>query len=92
MDSERVEEAPAPGRLNAAIEGRRAPQYPRVCWCLAPFCLSAHEMQPAGECKKGPLLKHSVVTVGAFTAEAISRARADLYFMGVTGNYPGERA
>ncbi|MDM0066633.1 DeoR/GlpR family DNA-binding transcription regulator [Variovorax sp. J31P207] len=33
----------------------------------------------------GRLFKHSVVTVGAATMEAISRIRADTYFMGVTG-------
>lgn len=33
----------------------------------------------------GRLFKHSVVTVGAASAEAISRIRADIFFMGVTG-------
>lgn len=33
----------------------------------------------------GRLFKHSVVAVGAPAIEAISRIRADLYFMGVTG-------
>jgi DeoR/GlpR family transcriptional regulator of sugar metabolism len=36
----------------------------------------------------GRLFKHSVVAVGAATIEAISRIRADLYFMGVTGIHP----
>jgi DeoR/GlpR family transcriptional regulator of sugar metabolism len=36
----------------------------------------------------GRLFKHSVVTVGAAAVEAISRIRADLYFMGVTGIHP----
>ncbi len=36
----------------------------------------------------GHLFKHSVVAVGAATIEAISRIRADLYFMGVTGIHP----
>jgi len=33
----------------------------------------------------GRLFKHSVVAVGAAAIEAISRVRADIYFMGVTG-------
>ena len=33
----------------------------------------------------GRLFKHSIVTVGAVAIEAISRIRADTYFMGVTG-------
>ncbi len=36
----------------------------------------------------GRLFKHSVVAVGAATIEAISRIRADVYFMGVTGIHP----
>lgn len=36
----------------------------------------------------GRLFKHSVVTVGAVAVEAISRIRADTYFMGVTGIHP----
>jgi len=36
----------------------------------------------------GHLFKHSVVAVGAATIEAISRIRADIYFMGVTGIHP----
>lgn len=33
----------------------------------------------------GRLFKHSIVAVGTRAAEAISRVRADIYFMGVTG-------
>ena len=33
----------------------------------------------------GRLFKHSLVSVGASTVEAIGRIRADVYFMGVTG-------
>jgi len=36
----------------------------------------------------GRLFKHSVVSVGAAAIEAISRIRADTYFMGVTGIHP----
>jgi DeoR/GlpR family transcriptional regulator of sugar metabolism len=36
----------------------------------------------------GRLFKHSVVAVGATAIEAISRVRADIYFMGVTGVHP----
>ena len=36
----------------------------------------------------GKLFKHSAVTVGAAALEAISRIRADTYFMGVTGVHP----
>ena len=36
----------------------------------------------------GRLFKHSVVAVGAAAVEAISRIRADIYFMGVTGLHP----
>jgi DeoR/GlpR family transcriptional regulator of sugar metabolism len=36
----------------------------------------------------GRLFKHSIVTLGAATIEAISRIRADIYFMGVTGIHP----
>ncbi len=36
----------------------------------------------------GKLFKHSVVAVGAAAIEAISRIRADLYFMGATGIHP----
>ena len=36
----------------------------------------------------GRLFKHSVVAVGAAAVEAISRVRADLYFMCVTGIHP----
>ena len=36
----------------------------------------------------GRLFKHSVVTMGAAAIEAVSRIRADLYFMGVTGIHP----
>jgi DeoR/GlpR family transcriptional regulator of sugar metabolism len=36
----------------------------------------------------GHLFKHSVVTVGAACVEAISRVRADIFFMGVTGLHP----
>ncbi|HEX4773843.1 MAG TPA: DeoR/GlpR family DNA-binding transcription regulator [Bryobacteraceae bacterium] len=36
----------------------------------------------------GRLFKHSAVAVGAATIEAISRIRADIYFMGVTGIHP----
>jgi DeoR/GlpR family transcriptional regulator of sugar metabolism len=36
----------------------------------------------------GRLFKHSGVAVGAATIESISRIRADIYFMGVTGIHP----
>lgn len=36
----------------------------------------------------GRLFKHSVVAVGAVCAEAISRIRADIFFMGATGIHP----
>ncbi|WP_158933240.1 DeoR/GlpR family DNA-binding transcription regulator [Acidisphaera sp. S103] len=36
----------------------------------------------------GRLFKHSVVTVGAAAVEAITRVRADVFFMGVTGVHP----
>jgi DeoR/GlpR family transcriptional regulator of sugar metabolism len=36
----------------------------------------------------GRLFKHSVVAVGAAVIEAISRVRADMFFMGVTGIHP----
>jgi len=36
----------------------------------------------------GRLFKHSVVAVGAAAVDAISRIRADTYFMGVTGIHP----
>jgi DeoR/GlpR family transcriptional regulator of sugar metabolism len=36
----------------------------------------------------GRLFKHSMVAVGAAAIEAISRIRADTYFMGVTGIHP----
>jgi DeoR/GlpR family transcriptional regulator of sugar metabolism len=36
----------------------------------------------------GRLFKHSVVTVGAACFEAISKVRADVFFMGVTGIHP----
>lgn len=36
----------------------------------------------------GRLFRHSMVTVGAIAAEAISRVRADLFFLGVTGVHP----
>lgn len=36
----------------------------------------------------GRLFKHSVVAVGAAAVDAISRIRADVYFMGVTGIHP----
>lgn len=36
----------------------------------------------------GRLFKHSVVTVGAATVEAMAHVRADAYFMGVTGVHP----
>lgn len=36
----------------------------------------------------GRLFKHSVVAVGAAAVDAISRIRADIYFMGVTGIHP----
>lgn len=36
----------------------------------------------------GRLFKHSVVAVGAAATEAITRVRADIYFMGVTGVHP----
>jgi DeoR/GlpR family transcriptional regulator of sugar metabolism len=38
----------------------------------------------------GRLFKHSMVATGAIAIEAISRLRADLYFMGVTGVHPTE--
>lgn len=36
----------------------------------------------------GRLFKHSIVTMGAGSAEAIYRIRADLFFMGATGLHP----
>lgn len=36
----------------------------------------------------GRLFKHSIVTMGSTAAEAISRIRVDIYFMGVTGLHP----
>jgi len=36
----------------------------------------------------GRIFKHSIVTVGSISAEAILRVRADAYFMGVTGLHP----
>lgn len=36
----------------------------------------------------GRMFMHSVVAVGAAAIEAISRVRADIYFMGVTGIHP----
>ncbi|MDR7223281.1 DeoR/GlpR family DNA-binding transcription regulator [Aminobacter aminovorans] len=38
----------------------------------------------------GKLFRHSMVAVGALAAEAISRIRADLFFLGVTGVHPTE--
>ena len=38
----------------------------------------------------GRLFKHSLVTVGAATMDAISRVHADAYFMGVTGVHPSK--
>lgn len=38
----------------------------------------------------GKLFRHSMVAVGALAAEAISRMRADLFFLGVTGVHPTE--
>ena len=38
----------------------------------------------------GKLFRHSMVTSGAIAFEAISRLRADLYVMGVTGIHPVE--
>ena len=38
----------------------------------------------------GRLFKHSLVTVGAATMDAISRVHADAYFMGVTGIHPSK--
>jgi DeoR/GlpR family transcriptional regulator of sugar metabolism len=38
----------------------------------------------------GRLFKHSLVTVGAATMEAIGRVHADAYFMGVTGIHPSK--
>ncbi|MGZ3183533.1 MAG: DeoR/GlpR family DNA-binding transcription regulator [Telluria sp.] len=38
----------------------------------------------------GRLFRHSVVTVGAATLEAIAQVRADLYFMGVCSLHPEE--
>jgi DeoR/GlpR family transcriptional regulator of sugar metabolism len=40
----------------------------------------------------GSLLRHSMVSVGAAAVEAISRLRADLCFIGLTGLHPGEGA
>jgi DeoR/GlpR family transcriptional regulator of sugar metabolism len=36
----------------------------------------------------GRLFKHSIVSVGAMAFDGISRVRADIYFMGVTGIHP----
>lgn len=36
----------------------------------------------------GRLFRHSIVTVGTAALEALSRIRADVYFMGVTGVHP----
>ncbi len=36
----------------------------------------------------GRLFRHSIVAVGASTAEAIARIRADLFFLGATGIHP----
>jgi len=36
----------------------------------------------------GRLFRHSMVSVGAAVIDAVSRLRADLYFMGVTGVHP----
>jgi DeoR/GlpR family transcriptional regulator of sugar metabolism len=36
----------------------------------------------------GRLFKHSMVSVGAAAVETISRIRADIFFMGVTGVHP----
>lgn len=36
----------------------------------------------------GRLFKHSIVAVGAAAIESLSRIRADVYFMGVTGIHP----
>jgi DeoR/GlpR family transcriptional regulator of sugar metabolism len=38
----------------------------------------------------GKLFRHSMVAVGALAVEAISRVRADLFFLGVTGVHPEE--
>lgn len=38
----------------------------------------------------GTLLRHSMVSVGAAALEAISRLRADLFFLGLTGLHPEE--
>lgn len=38
----------------------------------------------------GKLFRHSMVAVGALAAEAISRIRADMFFLGVTGVHPTE--
>ncbi len=36
----------------------------------------------------GRIFKHSIVAMGSTSAEAISRIRADIFFMGVTGLHP----
>jgi DeoR/GlpR family transcriptional regulator of sugar metabolism len=38
----------------------------------------------------GRLFRHSMVTIGALAIEEISRIRADLFFLGVTGIHPHE--
>lgn len=40
----------------------------------------------------GKLFRHSMVAVGTLASEAISRIRADLFFLGVTGLHPTEGA
>lgn len=48
----------------------------------------AHHPTVEVELIGGRLFKHSIVAVGATSAEAISRIRVDLFFMGATGVHP----
>ena len=80
------------GTTHLALIRRLAPDLKATIITHSPSIAAALEHHPAIETILigGRLFRHSMVALGAETLEAISRMRADLCFLGVTGVHASE--
>jgi DeoR/GlpR family transcriptional regulator of sugar metabolism len=78
------------GTTNAEVMAALAPDFALTVITHAPTIAVALADRPGVEVILigGRLFRHSMVTVGARTTEALAGIRADLYLMGVTGLHP----
>lgn len=80
------------GTTNAALARILPRHFAFTVVTHSPTIAAELEQHPTAEVilLGGRLYKHSMVAVGAMTAEAIGRLRPDLFFLGVTAAHPTE--